>query len=66
MRAPVRFPVELPAAATSCAMCLDIRLFCGRFASFSKTVVGATPLPRVRIPPPPLEAGKARFCRAFA
>ena len=31
----------------------------------SKTVVGATPLPRVRIPPPPLVGRKAPWDLAF-
>jgi len=53
MAAP-RFPVELPAGATARVMGLDIERFWRPFVSFSKTVVGVTRLPWVRIPPPPL------------
>ena len=47
MSAVARFPAELPAATAPGVLCLDIGLFWRRFGSFSKTVVGATPLPWV-------------------
>ncbi len=60
-----RFPGALPAALVSRLILLEIERFCSQIASFSKTVVGATPLPWVRIPPPPYMRAKAPVCRGF-
>jgi len=59
-----RFPAELPVRASRGANRLDIEWSWCRLGSFSKTVVGATPLPRVRIPPPPSDRA-LMFCCAF-
>jgi hypothetical protein len=43
MNAAARFPSELPAERVASVILLQSGRFEGRFASFSKTVVGATP-----------------------